>query len=170
MKRLIAICGLMMLCFACFAESGADAPLDEHRAPAVERVQATPGQRADSDTLFFIAELLKSELRAQENAAVQAYFQKSPEVAAWAMEELINSFNRNSLIMRDLISGWEEEIKTRRLFAHARLFKLYTSMNDEKQAQHHLVEAIRLGDGKSIEMIMQMVDELDGMQSSGGEV
>ena len=160
-------CMFIMICLShkCFSESDRDKSAEHGVTPAAGAgFQSIHGQRAHNDARFFISQALKNELKAQEDAAFQAYIQKSAEIGAWALEELLRSYARNGLIMRDINSGWEQEIKSHVMFAHARLYKLYTSMKDDQSAQKHLEEVERISDGLGADAIMKLVDRLDEKQ------
>ena len=165
-RTLAGLCTILCTEMYCFAEKDMDSPLVEQYTPSTVNLRAMNSQRVDQDASFFISAVLKTELHAQENAAIQAYFHESREVAAWALEALLSSYSRNSLIMRDIDTEWEHETKSHRMFAHARLYKLYTRMNNEQQAQQHLNEAVHLSDGKSVETIMMIVAHVDRVQAN----
>ena len=168
--RIIAIVTLITLQLVQVSpgETNVIKPLIEQRAHDDKSFLSIHGQRAYNDACFFISGYLKEELRAQETSAFNAYMYSSPEVAAWALEELIKSYARSGVIMQELQSGWVEGNKGNKFFAHARLFKIYTSMNDDKQAQRHLTESIRLRDGDmSEDFIIKLLDKMDQIQLDG---
>lgn len=159
---------LMMIClsYGCFAESVEEAPAQHEVTPVTGgSFQSTHGQRAYNDARFFISQVLKTELQAQEDAAFRAYVHESPAIGAWALEELIRAYARNGLILQEVDPAWDRETTGRRMHAHARLYKLYTSMKKDRQAQRHLEEAIRISDGLEADAIMKLVGHLDSKQS-----
>ena len=151
--KIATVCtmGLLLLGYPCWAQT------TEESAPAVDR--------ARSDSAFFIAGALNAELRAQEASAFQAYSSASPEVAAWALEELLKSYQRNGLILRDLQADWDQASQSQVMFAHARLSKIYTALQKDDLAQSHLSQAVALADGEAPEDLLRKVAALDAMQA-----
>ena len=142
---------LLLLGYPCWAQT------TEVPAPAVDRAQ--------TDSAFFIANALNAELRAQEASAFQAYSSASPEVAAWALEELLKSYQRNGLVLRDLQADWDQATQSHVMFTHARLSKIYTALQKEDLAQTHLSQAVALADGEAPEDLLRKVAALDAAQT-----
>ena len=109
----------------------------------------------------FVAKQLESELHWQENAAFYAYLDEPPVVAAWALEHLINAYQRYAANVFGISGKQDQEYQPHEMFAHARLFKVYSSQNMEERAQLHLDRAISLSNDKDADDMMKMVEGLD---------
>ena len=110
---------------------------------------------------FFVCGQMKSDLRWQENAAFYAYLNEPPAVAAWALEALINAYQRYAANAFDITGKRDSDYQSHEMFAHARLFKVYSSQNMADRAQLHLDRAIGLSHGKDADDLMQMVEWAD---------
>ena len=51
------------------------------------------------------------------------------------------------------------------MFAHARLSKIYTTLQKDDLAQSHLSQAVALADGEAPEDLLRKVAALDAMQA-----
>ncbi len=110
---------------------------------------------------FFLTKQLEMELRWQENAAFYAYLDEPPAVAAWALEDLINAYQRYAAKVFDLTRKRDQEYPSHEMFAHARLSKVYSRQNMTDAAQPHLDRAISLSNGKDADDLMRMVEWAD---------
>ena len=109
----------------------------------------------------FVCSLLEFELRRKENAAFYAYLNEPPAIAAWALENLINDYQRHAANILSITGKPETEYKTHEMFAHARLFIVYSSLDMAEKAQLHLDRAISLSDGKDADELIKLVGYLD---------
>ena len=110
---------------------------------------------------FFVAKQLESELRWHENAAFYAYLDEPPAVAAWALEDLINAYQRYAANVLNITGKQDQNYQSHEMFAHARLSKVYSSQNMADRAQLHLARALSLSNGKDADDLMQMVEWAD---------
>ena len=117
----------------------------------------------------FVTKRLEMELHWQENAAFYAYLDEPPAVAAWALETLINSYQRNAANVLSITGKPEMDSQSHEMFAHARLFKVYSSQNISDLAQLHLDRAISLSNGKDADELMQMVAWADEFEKKSGQ-
>ena len=99
------------------------------------------------------------ELRAHEDAADKAYYGSSSEIAEWALEELICTYNRNSEIWNKFTTRLDFQENS--MLTHIRLFKVYSKLNNEEKAKEHLLKAIDLSGGKNADELIATVDKLD---------
>ena len=116
---------------------------------------------ACNNMAFFVTKQLEMELRWQENAAFYAYLDEPPVVAAWALEHLINAYQRYAANVFAITGKQDQEYQPHEMFAHARLFKVYSSQNMGERAQLHLDRAISLSNDKDADDMMKMVEGLD---------
>lgn len=110
---------------------------------------------------IFVTKQLEMELRWQENAALYAYLDEPPAVSAWALETLINDYQRYANNVFGITGKKDQEYQSHEMFAHARLFKVYSGQNITDRAQLHLDRAISLSNGKDADELMQMVEWAD---------
>lgn len=101
------------------------------------------------------------EIRRQENAAFYAYMDEPPAVAAWALESLIDAYQRYASDVRGLTGEPGTDYASHEMFARARLYKVYTSLNMPDKAQMHLNRAISLSDGSDADDLMRLLESLD---------
>ena len=118
---------------------------------------------------FFVAKQLESELRWQENAAFYAYLDEPPAVAAWALETLINAYQRYAANVLNITGKQDQNYQSHEMFAHARLSKVYSGQNMTDRAQLHLDRAIRLSKGKDADDLMQMVEWADKYEKKSSQ-
>lgn len=154
----------------CRAETGDKASPDQQKASDHRSFRAMYGERAYRDACFFIAGALNDELRSQESSAFEAYRRQAPEVAAWALEQLLKSYARNGAILKDVQDGWEAATRSHRMMAHARLFKVYKALDRDQPARAHLAQSLQLGGHGSEEALMAMLAELDRLQAEEAAV
>ncbi len=120
-------------------------------------------KRADQSRQFFLNAALQQELREQENAAFRLYADGPSAAAAWAYEQLLLAYGRHESIAR----GWQptEEADTpASMFAHLRLYTIYSGLNQSEKAQDHLAQASQLSDGRDLRELISMLDLLDRQQ------
>ena len=117
----------------------------------------------------FVTKQLEMELRWQENAAFYAYLDEPSAVAAWALEDLINAYQRYAANVLSITGKPEMEYQSHEMFAHARLFKVYSSQNMTDRAQLHLDRAISLSNGKDADDLMQMVGWADNYEKKSSQ-
>lgn len=118
---------------------------------------------------FFVAKQLESELRWQENAAFYAYLDEPPAVAAWALETLINAYQRYAANVLNITGKQDQNYQSHEMFAHARLSKVYSGQNMTDRAQLHLDRAISLSNGKDADELMQMVAWADEYEKKSSQ-
>lgn len=122
--------------------------------------------RQKNNLPFVVAAAIRSELAAQEEAAVRVYLNDEPKASAWALEELLKSYARNSLILYETTADQNAFLVPRALIAHVRLFRTYTRLNDAEKAQQHLVEAMRLSGDKTPEQLLNMIEAADKVEEN----
>ena len=118
---------------------------------------------------FFVAKQLESELRWHENAAFYAYMDEPPAVAAWALETLINAYQRYAAHALNITGKQDQYYQSHEMFAHARLSKVYSSQNMADRAQLHLDRALSLSNGKDADDLMQMVEWADKYEKKSSQ-
>ena len=116
---------------------------------------------ANNHWAFFVRAEMEFNLRAQEQAAFNAYLHEPPAVAAWALETLIQAYERHAATLLAINGKQGPENRSHEMFAHARLSKVYSRLNSADQAQRHLDRAIGLSQGKDADELMQMVEWAD---------
>lgn len=120
-------------------------------------------KRADHNRQFFLSSALQQELREQENAAFRLYADGPSAAAAWAYEQLLVTYGRHEAMTR----GWQpaEEADTpASMFAHLRLYTIYSGLNQSEKAQAHLAQASQLSGGRDLRELISMLDLLDRQQ------
>lgn len=120
-------------------------------------------QRAVQNRQSFLSAALQQELREQEHAAFRLYADGPSAAAAWAYEQLLLTYGRHEAMMR----GWrpvEESAPPATMFAHLRLYTIYSGLNQSEKAQAHLAQASRQSGGRDLRELMSMLDLLDRQQ------
>lgn len=144
-KMLYALCGLVLV--------GAGYSLGWHHA----------AKRSEQNQAFFLGAALQQELREQESAAFRLYVDGPSEAAAWAYEQLVVTYARHEGITR----GWGPAVEadtTVVMFAHLRLYTIYSGLNQPEKAQAHLDRATELSGGRDLRELISMLDLLDRKQ------
>ena len=118
---------------------------------------------------FFVTKRLEMELRWQENAAFYAYLDEPPAVAAWALEILINAYQRYAANVLNITGKQDQNYQSHEMFAHARLSKVYSNQNMADRAQLHLDRAISLSNGKDADDLLQMVEWADKYEKKSSQ-
>ena len=106
---------------------------------------------------------LQQELREQENAAFRLYVDGPSEAAAWAYEQLLVTYGRHEAITRDRRPAVETDTPAS-MFAHLRLYTIYSGLNQSEKAQAHLSQATTLSGGRDLRELISMLDLLDRKQ------
>lgn len=104
------------------------------------------------------------EIRRKENAAFYAYLDEPPAVAAWALETLIDAYQRYTSDARAITGESGTDYGAHEMFAHARLYKVYSSLNMPDKARMHLDRAVSLSDGHDADDLMRLVELLDKLE------
>lgn len=120
-------------------------------------------KRADQNRRFFLSSVLQQELREQEKAAFRLYADGPSATAAWAYEQLLVTYGRHETMTR----GWspaEVADTPAPMFAHLRLYTIYSGLNQSDKAQAHLVRATQLSGGRDLRELISMLDLLDRQQ------
>jgi hypothetical protein len=122
-------------------------------------------KRTLQNQAFFLSTALQQEIREQENAAFRLYVDGPSEAAAWAYEQLVVTYARHEGVMRGWNTAVESDVPAS-MFAHLRLYTIYSGLNQSEKAQAHLAQATQLSGGRDLRELISMLDLLDRKQRS----
>jgi len=118
--------------------------------------------KAKNELPQHIATAIETEMRIQEEAAQRVYLDGKRDTAAWALEELLKSYSRNAEIICHTTQEQNRRFGLPVTIAHLKLFRTYSSMNDDSKAQAHLAEALRLNPGTTTDELLAMIANTNG--------
>ena len=101
--------------------------------------------RARHNLVFFLHGLAKSEIYAQEQAASVAYLSQPPEVATWALNQLVQTYGRYTDVPTPDPEEWKSGLRNSSALVYARLADTYAQQGLEEKRRAALVTALALG-------------------------
>ena len=120
--------------------------------------------RARDNCLFFLNGMARSEIHAQEMASTDAYLNDSPEVAIWAMNDLLATYGRLSHAPHPHPEEQAERTRFATAMAHARLARLYGQLGQADKQRIHEAKALDLGNFTNADDMQARMNALDKAQ------
>ncbi|MBU1693185.1 MAG: hypothetical protein KJ726_08870 [Verrucomicrobia bacterium] len=117
--------------------------------------------RARHNCTFFLESMVTTEIIMQERAAGEAYRTQPSEVAAWALEQLLKTYQRYENAPEARPGERAQRQAMAAGIAHGRLARLYAALNQPDRAALHLQQALEATGCADAEQLHQRLDALD---------
>jgi hypothetical protein len=118
-------------------------------------------RRAAGQARFFLAAQADMEIRHQQVSAFKAYDGPSPEIAVWALEQLLATYARLAYV-RDF--NPHHDTTAAQAFTHARLAVKYQDVGQPAKAAEHQARALALSGDDTPETLHEKLQALDRHQ------
>ncbi len=122
--------------------------------------------RARHNLVFFLHGLARAEIHTQEQASSVAYLTQPPEVAAWALNQLLQTYGRYAEVPTPDPEEWKSRLRDSSALVFARLADTYARLGLEEKRRSAIKNALTLGRHEDEAQLMQNMNHLNELERS----